>query len=92
VNFCIAGKCLTSEFECADKSCIPQSKKCDQSRDCNDGSDEFDCPSTLTFLLLFRLKILLTCIFNLDFSLIRALQPVRVDVQRRFMRGQKKKV
>jgi Low-density lipoprotein receptor domain class A len=36
--------CRQSEFQCkSDGACIMVSKKCDNRRDCSDGSDEFDC-------------------------------------------------
>lgn len=41
--FLFTGDCHINEFRCTEGKCIPQSKKCDNSRDCSDGSDEHDC-------------------------------------------------
>ncbi|XP_052872576.1 putative vitellogenin receptor [Anopheles cruzii] len=35
--------CGTQEFQCANGACIPQAGRCNDSRDCSDGSDESEC-------------------------------------------------
>ena len=36
--------CATGEFQCvSDRRCIPESRRCDNRRDCEDGSDEANC-------------------------------------------------
>lgn len=36
-------QCTSSEFKCADGTCIPIRWKCDQEQDCDGGEDEHDC-------------------------------------------------
>uniref|UniRef100_A0ACB8EXP6 Sortilin- receptor n=1 Tax=Sphaerodactylus townsendi TaxID=933632 RepID=A0ACB8EXP6_9SAUR len=47
----LAGRCSRFEFECQEmKKCVPNWKRCDNLKDCQDGTDELNCPtqSTLT--------------------------------------------
>ncbi|XP_069470420.1 sortilin-related receptor isoform X2 [Ambystoma mexicanum] len=42
------GHCKVYEFECQQKTdCIPNWKKCDGRRDCQDGTDEIHCPTQI---------------------------------------------
>ena len=34
-----------TEFQCHSGECIPKGYRCDSDPDCQDGSDEFDCPT-----------------------------------------------
>ena len=43
---CFTGQERTPGFLCRDDSCIPNTWVCDGERDCIDGGDEEDCPST----------------------------------------------
>lgn len=36
-------ECLSTEFECANKHCVPYDYYCDGDDDCRDGSDEAGC-------------------------------------------------
>lgn len=40
--YCIA-TCPATNFQCHDKSCIPNSWKCDGDNDCGDNGDEVNC-------------------------------------------------
>ncbi|EDS33015.1 conserved hypothetical protein [Culex quinquefasciatus] len=37
--------CSDDEFSCDQERCIPKSKQCDSHQDCDDGTDEIDCPT-----------------------------------------------
>ena len=37
-------ECETNEFACDGSRCIPKSKQCDDVHDCDDQTDEHDCP------------------------------------------------
>lgn len=37
------GNCTSDQFSCHGGGCIPSSKKCDGTSDCEDGSDESAC-------------------------------------------------
>lgn len=41
-------ECGAGEFACDTSRCIPSEKRCDETADCDDGSDERDCPETTT--------------------------------------------
>ena len=47
-NKSFGAPCKRNEFKCKDKSCISKYWKCDSIIDCDDGSDERDCPTRLT--------------------------------------------
>lgn len=53
IYFSVTGDCHVNEFRCTEGKCIPQSKKCDNSRDCSDGSDEHDCGKDIQFFFCF---------------------------------------
>lgn len=36
-------QCTSSEFKCADGTCIPLRWKCDKEQDCDGGEDENEC-------------------------------------------------
>lgn len=38
-------ECEPNEFACDGSRCIPKSKQCDYVEDCDDGTDEHDCPA-----------------------------------------------
>ena len=41
-------QCQENEFRCkSDGICVPGAFQCDDQKDCDDGSDEKDCPSKL---------------------------------------------
>lgn len=44
-------ECSDNEFRCQDGLCIPNNRRCDRRRDCQDGSDEIDC--SMKFFLRF---------------------------------------
>ena len=46
-------RCQYYEFACRDGTCIDNSRKCDGTPDCGDGSDEFDCGIILVKELVF---------------------------------------
>lgn len=39
-------KCGENQFVCGDQTCIPDNWRCDGDHDCDDRSDELDCPET----------------------------------------------
>ncbi|XP_052562691.1 sortilin-related receptor-like isoform X8 [Culex pipiens pallens] len=41
----ISEDCSDDEFSCDQERCIPKSKQCDSHQDCDDGTDEIDCPT-----------------------------------------------
>ena len=47
-------ECTEDQFVCNNGECISKDFKCDGDTDCDDGSDEFDCPGwfTLSFYYL----------------------------------------
>lgn len=46
--------CGANDFKCNNGHCIPASKRCDRTHDCQDGSDERDCTYGLNFSKLFN--------------------------------------
>ena len=45
--------CRPSEFKCSDnKTCISRSKFCNTVRDCPDGSDELNCRTYCSFVMV----------------------------------------
>ena len=40
--------CKPEQFTCSNGQCIPQGWICDDSEDCNDGSDEQNCSKSLS--------------------------------------------
>lgn len=47
----ILGRCSRFEFECQQtKKCVPNWKRCDGLRDCQDSTDELNCPTHSTLL------------------------------------------
>lgn len=38
-----AGVCLTEEFTCTQRLCVPEDSVCDFTDNCGDGSDEKNC-------------------------------------------------
>lgn len=43
-------RCDDDEYRCADGTCIPEERLCDQLRDCSDGADEEQCEEGNTAL------------------------------------------
>ena len=39
--------CEANEWQCEAGICIPITKRCDNAKDCPDGTDELDCPGTI---------------------------------------------
>lgn len=58
--------CGDGDFKCGNGYCIPASKKCDRTHDCQDGSDERDCNYGLTSFKFF-IQIHPVEIISLDF-------------------------
>lgn len=48
IEISFVSECAAGEFSCDIERCIPLSERCDNKRDCTDGTDELQCPSTLT--------------------------------------------
>lgn len=64
LNYCFfflsfTGDCHINEFRCTEGKCIPQSKKCDNNRDCSDGSDEHDCGKDLIIIFYSKTSFLI---------------------------------
>ena len=42
-NFIFSATCLTTQFTCANRNCVPSGAQCDHYNDCGDDSDEESC-------------------------------------------------
>lgn len=70
-NFLTA--CSKEEFMCNNGICIPITQKCDGTRNCQDSSDEINCPSMhiINLFIFYLIRSIYLLIFNLDsFSIV----------------------
>ena len=42
-NFHISKGCTSTQFNCANGQCVPVASRCNNIRECSDGSDELNC-------------------------------------------------
>ena len=43
MNFCLLKGCTSNQFTCANGQCVPSASRCNNVRECSDGSDELNC-------------------------------------------------
>lgn len=55
-------ECAAGEFSCDIERCIPLSERCDNKRDCTDGTDELQCPSPLATTARPGMWIVMYCV------------------------------
>ena len=53
-------QCVRGEFQCRDETCVAESLRCDNKRDCPDGSDEEGC-GMLSYACLKSTKMYINC-------------------------------
>lgn len=87
--------CAENEFMCDENKCIPNNFKCDSVTDCNDGTDEVDCPDQSEGIKV--LKIFLTVLTHTDtytnivfctklkFSVVKFFGSKQINTQKNFM-------
>lgn len=42
--------CTSNQFTCANGQCVPSSSRCNNVRECADGSDEFNCGNNENYI------------------------------------------